>query len=359
MQYLYNFSAGPAMLPFSVREKLQQGLINWQGTGLSVMEMSHRGKEFQGIAQAVHEKLRAVLNIPEHYKVLIFHGGATAQFEMIPMNLLSKDQSADYVCTGFWSEKAYKMAQRFGNISQATTLPKGDTYRIPALNTWQCNPNAAYLHYTDNETIHGIEFSAPPKIEKVPLVADMSSNILSRPINVEDYGLIYACSQKNAGITGATLVIVREDLIQPLPERYPQLYSYEKQLAGNSILNTPATLSWYALELVLDWLIDAGGLATIATQNTQKAEKLYAYIDSSELYSNNVHPTFRSRMNVPFHLKDENLNKPFAEFARSRGLIYLEGHRAIGGMRASIYNAMPMAGVKALIETMQAFEGTL
>jgi len=358
MARIYNFSAGPSMLPEAVLLKAQQEMLDWQGTGMSVMEMSHRGKHFMAIAEAMTNDLIELMAIPDNYKVLFLQGGATAQFAMIPQNILNGKAKACYVNTGAWSDKAIKEAKKYCEVSIAASSEETAFTTIPAANQWTVDPDAAYLHYTSNETIHGVEFNGIPDAKGLPLVSDMSSNILSRPVDVSRYGIIYAGTQKNMGPSGVTVVIVRDDLIGLAPKSIPSVFDYAQQVKNDSMLNTPATYNWYLLGLVLQWLKAEGGIAAIEQHNIKKAEKLYQAIDRSSLYSNPVVEEYRSRMNVPFVLANPDLDKEFLALAEKNGLSTLKGHRSVGGMRASIYNAMPEAGVDALIEFMAEFERT-
>ena len=358
MARIYNFSAGPSMLPESVLLKAQQEMLDWQGTGMSVMEMSHRGKSFMAIAEAMKNDLIELMAIPSNYQVLFLQGGATAQFAMIPQNILNGKSKACYVNTGAWSDKAIKEARKYCEVSIAASSEDTSFTTIPSADQWAVDPDAAYLHYTSNETIHGVEFNDIPDAKGLTLVSDMSSNILSRPVDVSRYGIIYAGTQKNMGPSGVTVVIVRDDLIGLAPKSVPSVFDYAQQVKNDSMLNTPATYNWYLLGLVLQWLKAEGGIAGIEQRNIRKAEKLYQAIDQSSLYSNPVEKAFRSRMNVPFVLANPDLDKEFLASAEKSGLSTLKGHRSVGGMRASIYNAMPEAGVDALIEFMAEFERT-
>jgi len=360
MPRIYNFSAGPSMLPEEVLRIAQQEILDWQGTGMSVMEMSHRGKHFMAIAEAMKSDLIELLNIPANYKVLFLQGGASAQFALIPQNILNGKAVANYVNTGSWSSSAIKEAGKYCQVNLAASSEDDAFTTIPALTDWCIDPEAAYLHYTANETIHGVEFPDIPAIgvENMPLVCDMSSNILSRPVDISQFGLIYAGTQKNMGPAGVTVVIVRDDLIDLAPDSVPSVFNYAQQAKSDSMLNTPATYNWYLLGLVLQWLKQQGGLPAIEARNIRKAKKLYDAIDTSTLYSNPVKYAYRSRMNVPFVLKDAELDKEFLILAETHGLGSLQGHRSVGGMRASIYNAMPNAGVDALIEFIAEFERT-
>lgn len=356
MTRIYNFSAGPSTLPTAVLEQARDELLDWGGTGMSVMEMSHRGKAYVGIAEQAEANLRELLAVPENYKVLFLQGGATGQFAAIPMNLLRGKTSTCYVNTGIWSKKAIAEAKLYSTVKVAASAEPAHFSTIPARAEWAIDKAAAYLHYTSNETIGGVEFQEIPEDGDLPLVADMSSNILSRPVDVSRFGLIYAGAQKNMGPAGITVVIVRDDLIgQTLPGT-PSILNYQQQADNGSMLNTPPTYSWYLLGLVLEWLKAQGGLTAIEAVNERKSGKLYAAIDQSPFYSNPVDPAYRSRMNVPFRIANADLEKTFLAEAKAAGLVNLEGHRSVGGFRASIYNAMPETGVDALIAFMAEFE---
>lgn len=355
MQRIFNFSPGPAMLPTEVLQHAQAEMLDWQGTGMSVAELSHRGKEFTQIAEQAEADLRELLAIPSHYQVLFLSGGASTQFSMIPLNLMGAQKTADYIETGQWSQKAIAEAKRYGTVNIAARSTKAESVYIPAQPSWSLNPNAAYVHYTPNETIDGVEFHWTPATGNVPLVADMSSTLLSRPIDVSAYGLIYAGAQKNIGPAGLTIVIIREDLlVEPHPQT-PVLYDYRVQVKNKSCYNTPSTYSWYLAGLVFAWLKRQGGLEAMAIRNQRKANKLYEFIDNHDFYSNSVHLECRSWMNVPFSLQNPALDEKFLDEAEQVGLTNLKGHRLVGGMRASIYNAMPEVGVDALIQFMQNF----
>ncbi len=353
---IYNFSAGPAVLPKEVLQQAQAELIDWRGSGMSVMEMSHRGKEFMGIHAQAEADLRELMDIPANYKVLFLQGGAHLQFSMIPLNLLRGKASADYVNTGEWSKRAIAEAKKFGGVNVvADSADKNFTY-TPAFNTWKCDPNAAYLHYVANETIGGVEFNWVPDCGDVPLVADMSSNILSRQVDVTKFGLIYAGAQKNIGPAGVTLVIVRDDLLGHVAAHTPTMLDYKIHADNGSMYNTPPTYGIYIAGLVFQWLKKNGGIAAMEKVNIAKAELLYAAIDASDgFYHCPVDKADRSRMNVPFNLKDANQDADFLKQADARGLLQLKGHRSVGGMRASIYNAMPLSGVQALVDFMNEF----
>jgi len=356
MSRCFNFSAGPAMLPTAVLEKAQQEILDWEGTGMSVMEMSHRGKEFMSIASKAEADLRALMNIPDDYAVLFLQGGASAQFAMIPMNLLRGKNKADYVNTGAWSKKAISEAKLFCTPNVVATSEKENFTTIPAFDAWKLDKDAAYLHYTPNETIGGVEFHWVPETGDVPLVADMSSTILSRPVDVTKFGLIYAGAQKNIGPAGLTLVIVHKDLMGETIAGTPSIFDYKKMAENDSMLNTPPTYAWYLAGLVFDWIKQQGGVAGMAKINERKARKLYDAIDQSGFYANPVDPACRSWMNVPFTLANAELDKTFLTEAEAQGLKTLKGHRSVGGMRASIYNAMPEEGIDALISFMHDFE---
>lgn len=353
---IYNFSAGPAVLPKAVLQQAQSELADWHGSGMSVMEMSHRGKEYMGIHSQAEADLRELLAIPANYKVLFLQGGAHLQFSMIPLNLLRGKSSADYVYTGEWSKKAIGEAKKFGSVNVVTDNKDKNCSYVPAFETWQRDPNAAYLHYTPNETIGGVEFNWIPETGDVPLVADMSSNILSRVIDVSKFGLIYAGAQKNIGPAGLTLVIVRDDLIGQVAAGAPTMLDYKTHAENDSMYNTPPTFAIYMAGLVFQWLKKNGGIAAMEQVNIAKANLLYGAIDASNgFYNCPVNPADRSRMNVPFTLKDAAQDGDFLKQADARGLLQLKGHRSVGGMRASIYNAMPLEGVQALVGFMNEF----
>lgn len=353
---IYNFGAGPAMLPRPVIEQLKEELAHWHG-GMSVLEISHRSKAFQMVAERSEACLRELLNIPDDYYVLFLQGGGRAQFSMVPMNLVAEHERANYAITGHWSKVAYEDASQFVNIDIAVTNEPQGSLHIPPQKEWQLNPDAIYLHYTDNETVNGLEFSWTPKT-KAHLVADMSSNLLSKPIDVCRYALIYASAQKNIGPAGLTLVIVHADCLKKCQHGTPALYDYRTYITTQSMPNTPPTFSWYVTSLVLDWLLAEGGLKEIAKRNARKAKKLYDYIDQSDFYHNQVEKHSRSKMNIPFQLSDPSLESTFLMEAEHRGLMQLAGHRKVGGLRASIYNAMPEEGVDALIAFMEEFADT-
>ncbi|MBV8659626.1 MAG: 3-phosphoserine/phosphohydroxythreonine transaminase [Burkholderiales bacterium] len=357
MTPVFNFSAGPAVLPKEVLLEVQNEVLDWHGSGMSVMEMSHRGREFMQIAAEAEEDLRAILGIPANYKVLFLQGGATTQFAMVPMNLLRGHRSIDFVDTGHWSKLAMKEARKYAQAVNVVASSEDRNYSyVPAQETWKRDPEAAYLHYTSNETIGGIEFPFVPDSREIPLVCDMSSNFLSRPVDVSRFGLIYGGAQKNIGPAGLTIVIVREDLLGDVVPGTPTMFDYKIQADGDSMYNTPPTFAIYVAGLVFKWMQRQGGLKAIEQRNIEKAALLYETIDtSSGFYTCPVDKAFRSRMNVPFRLGDERLDEDFIKEARARNLLQLKGHRAMGGMRASIYNAMPLEGVKALTTFMQDF----
>lgn len=351
----YNFSAGPAALPEEVLRRAQAELLDWNGAHASVMEISHRGKDFMALAAESERDLRELLAIPSNYKVLFLQGGATQHFAQIPMNISTRTQSADYVVNGDWGEKAAKEAKPSVNARIAATSQATNYDRIPPRDTWDLDPNAAYFHYTPNETIRGVEFMDVPDVGDVPIVADMSSTILSRPIDVSRFGIIYAGAQKNIGAAGLVVMIVRDDLLARSPKDLPKIFSYAEQAAQDSMLNTPNSFGWYLASIVFKWLKEEGGVAAMAERNRAKAELLYSYIDGSGFYRNPVEKSARSWMNVPFTLPTEALDAPFLKESEAGGLLYLKGHRAVGGMRASIYNAMPIEGVRALVDFMKDF----
>jgi phosphoserine aminotransferase len=356
MARVYNFSAGPAVLPEEVLAQAASEMLDWHGSGMSVMEMSHRGKEFIAIAEAAEKDFRELLKIPANYKVLFLQGGATLQFGMVPMNLLGERKSADYIYTGEWSKKAIKEANRFCEINIAASSEGKNFTFAPEQSTWQLDPKSAYVHYTSNETIGGVEFHWIPDTGKVPLVADASSHILSRPLDVSKFGLIYAGAQKNIGPAGLTIVIVRDDLLGQATPGTPSMLDYKVHAESGSMSNTPATYAWYIAGLVFQWLKAQGGLAEIEKKNIAKAKLLYDFLDASAFFKNPVRKSDRSRMNIPFTLADSKLDGEFLKGAEARGMVQLKGHRAVGGMRASIYNAMPIEGVKRLVEYMKEFE---
>lgn len=353
----YNFCAGPAMLPVDVMQQAQQEFINWHGQGCSVMEVSHRSKPFIKLAAEAEQDLRDLLAIPANYKVLFMHGGGRGQFSAVPLNLLQAGKSADYIISGAWSLAAVEEAQKFGQVNaQDIRIRTAEQLRgLVNTSNWQLNEHAAYVHCCPNETVDGLEFTDLP-VTSVPIVADLSSTILSRPIDVSRYGVIYAGAQKNIGPSGLTLAIVREDLLPAKNAAIPAVLDYRLAAENDSMFNTPPTYAWYLAGLVFKWLKQQGGIAAMAERNQQKANTLYQYIDQSGFYRNDVDPTYRSWMNVPFFLADEKLNDLFVSQAEQHGLLALKGHRIVGGMRASIYNAMPLEGVQTLVSFMREFE---
>lgn len=355
MKQIFNFSAGPAVLPKPVLELAQAEMLDWHGSGMSVMEMSHRGKEFTSILEKTEADLRQLLAIPPNYKVLFLQGGAIGENAIIPMNLLN-GKSADYVVTGSWSKRSVQDAKAYGQINIAASAEADGFTYVPAFSEWQLNQDAAYVHYCTNETINGVEFVEVPETQGVPIVADMSSHILSRPIDVSKYGVIYGGAQKNIGPAGLCLVIVREDLLDRASPLTPAVFHWKTQAENQSMINTPPTYSIYIAGLVFEWLLAQGGVEAIEKVNIAKANLLYDYLDQTDFYYNPIQPAYRSRMNIPFRLRDEALNEVFLKAADTRGLLQLKGHRSVGGMRASIYNAMPVEGVQALVEFMQEFE---
>lgn len=357
MKRVFNFNPGPAMLPEEVLLQAQAEMLDWRGTGMSVMEIGHRTPEFQGVAEQAEADLRELLSIPKNYRVLFLAGGASTQFAMVPLNLMTRSKNADYIDTGIWSKKAIDEARRYGDVNiAAKTEISHDLIRIQSPDKWSLDSDAAYVHYTANETIEGIEFHSIPDTGNVPLVSDMTSCILSRPIDVSRFGVIYAGAQKNLGQAGITVVIVRDDLIQgPMPLT-PTLFSWKTAADNHSFYNTPPTYAWYIMGLVLAWMKRQGGVEAFAQLNQKKAEKLYRFIDEhTEFYTNNVDPSCRSIMNVPFSLTKTELTEEFLTSAAAAGMTNLKGHRLAGGVRASIYNAMPETGVDALIEFMRDF----
>ena len=352
MSRIFNFSSGPAMLPAEVLSRAGDEMLDWHGCGMGVMEMSHRGKEFTGIAAEAERDLRALLAVPAHYKLLFLQGGATLQFAQVPMNLLRGKAGADYVVTGEWSKKAAKEARAYCDVHvAASSEDRKFTY---APRDWKVRADAAYVHYCSNETIGGVEFHWTPDTGAVPLVSDASSHLLSRVLEVPKYGLIYAGAQKNIGPAGLTVVIVREDLIGAAARGTPTVMDYKLQAESDSMLNTPATYPIYVAGLVFKWLRQLGGVAEMERRNVHKAQLLYAALDAG-FYRNPVAREDRSRMNVPFSLPDERLDAPFLTGAAERGMVQLKGHRSVGGMRASIYNAMPLEGVQRLVAYLKEF----
>ena len=353
---VYNFSAGPAMMPEQVLKRAADEMLEYGDSGQSVMEMSHRSKEYQAIIDSVEAKLRQVMSIPDNYKVLFLQGGASSQFAMIPLNLMNRNNKADFVITGQWANKAYQEASRYGKCNVVASSKDKTFSYIPELDKSKFDPDADYFHICYNNTIYGTRFNELPDTGDVPLIADMSSCILSEPVDVSKFGLIYAGAQKNMGPAGLTVVIIREDLIGNAMDITPTMFNYKIHADNGSMYNTPPTYGIYILGLVLDWIIEKGGLAEMAKLNRRKAELLYNYLDSSKLFKATVSGKDRSLMNIPFVTGSDELDAKFVSEAKKEGLINLKGHRTVGGMRASIYNAMPCEGVEKLVEFMRKFE---
>jgi phosphoserine aminotransferase len=352
---VYNFSPGPATLPLPVLEQAREELLDWAGLGASVLEVSHRGREFMKVAEAAESDLRSLLGIPDDYRVLFLQGGATGQFAALPLNLTAPGDTADYLDSGIWSGKAISEARRYLTVNVVADGKASGYTSVPPSSSWRVTPGARYLHYTANETISGVEIFEVPDVSGAELVADVSSTILSRPIPVDRYGVLYAGAQKNLGPAGLTIVIVRADLLGRARESTPSVMNYQGMAESGSMLNTPPTFSWYLTGLVLRWLKSEGGLQVMAERNARKAKALYDCIDSSGFYKNHVARECRSRMNVTFRLPSEALEKEFLTAAAAAGLANLAGHRTVGGVRASLYNAMPEAGVAALVDFMRDF----
>ena len=353
---VYNFGAGPAMLPTAVMRQAQAEFLDWQGTGMSVMEVSHRSERYMAMAAQSEADLRELLAVPANYRVLFLQGGATSQFAMAPQNLLREKTTADYLHTGHWSGKALCEARRFCRVNVALSIENNGFTSIPAPDTWQVNPDSAFVYYTENETIHGVEFAAVPETGNVPLVCDMTSSLLSHPLDVSRFGIVFAGAQKNIGTAGLVVVIIREDLVGGAPPGIASMSDYAVHVKERSMYNTPPTYSWYLAGLVLRWTLAQGGLVEMQMRARRRSEKLYRMIDRSGFYHNPVDAQCRSRMNVPFTLKNAGLNATFLAEAEAQGFASLAGHRSVGGMRASIYNAMPEAGVDLLVEFMCEFE---
>lgn len=356
MKRVFNFSAGPAVLPLEVLKQAQEEMLDWRGTGMSVMEMSHRGKEFIAIHAQAEADLRELLAVPANYKVLFLQGGAIAENAIIPMNMLRGRSSADYIHTGEWSKKSIQEAKKYCKVNIAASSEADKFTSVPKRDTWKLDPHAAYVHICANETIGGVEYHFTPEVGDVPLVADMSSNMLSKPVEVSKYGLIYAGAQKNLGPAGVTIVIVRDDLIGQVLPFTPSAFDYKQQADNDSMLNTPPTYAIYIVGLVLQWIKKFGGLSAMAQHNRNKAAVLYDYLEATSFYLNPVARDDRSLMNVPFKLKNESLDDAFLKGAQALDMLQLKGHRSVGGMRASIYNAMPIEGVQALVGYMKEFE---
>ena len=355
MKRVFNFSAGPATMPEVVLNQIRDELLDWHGTGMSVMEMSHRDKPFMSIAAEAEKDLRDLLGVPANYKVLFMQGGATAQFAVIPMNLMRGKAGADYIVNGSWGKKAAKEAARYGKVNVAAKCPDEKYNHIPEQRSWKLDPNAAFVHYTPNETIEGVEFQYTPDVGAVPLVADFSSSFLSRPVDVSKFGLIYAGAQKNAGPSGLTFVIVRDDLMGQVHAACPSVFDYKTVAENESMLNTPPCFSWYVSGLVFKWIKSVGGLNGMAQINRRKSGLLYDYLDAQSFYTAVAAKADRSWMNVTFTLPSDEMDADFLKGAKAASLDGLKGHRSVGGMRASLYNAMPEAGVKALVDYMKEF----
>lgn len=345
MSRVYNFSAGPATIPEEVLLEVQEQLLDWNGLGRSVMEISHRSKEFMALALESEQDLRDLLNIPDNYSILFVQGGGRSQFSMVPLNCLADKTSADYINTGLWSRIAIAEAQKFCSVNESMGCDPTQ---------WSLNPDAAYVHFVDNETVDGVEFPSIPDVGSVPLIADMSSNILSRPIDVEKYALFYAGAQKNIGPSGVTIVVIRNDMLGLAKDNCPAYFNYKNHADAHSLYNTAPTFPWYVASRVFKWLKRQGGVAKMTELNQQKADLLYNAIDQSDYFTNSVDPKYRSRMNVVFNLLDDSLGDKFLAAAEKEGLYALKGHRSVGGFRASIYNAMPLAGVEKLIELINS-----
>ena len=356
MTRVFNFSAGPATLPESVLRQAADEMLDWRGSGMSVMEMSHRGKEFISIHAEAESLLRELLGVPSNYKVLFLQGGAIGENAIVPMNMLRGRASAEYIDTGEWSKKSIKEAKKYCKVNVAASSEAGGYVSVPRRETWKLDPDAAYVHICSNETIGGVEYHWTPDTGEVPLVADMSSNFMSRPVDVSRYGLIYGGAQKNVGPAGVTIVIVRDDLIgQALPIT-PSAFDYKIQADNDSMFNTPPTYTIYIAGLVFNWIKAQGGLKAMEAHNRKKAAVLYDHLETTSFFYNPVARDDRSLMNVPFKLRDESLDEAFLKGAQARGMVQLKGHRSVGGMRASVYNAMPIEGVMALVEYMKEFE---
>ncbi|MCP4880466.1 MAG: 3-phosphoserine/phosphohydroxythreonine transaminase [Gammaproteobacteria bacterium] len=352
----HNFCAGPAAIPTAVLQRAQAELLNWQERGVSVMEMSHRHSSFMALTAQAEANLRQLMQIPDNYKVIFVQGGATAQFSLLPMNLLGDKTQVDFIDTGIWSTKAINAMAPYGSANVIASSKEQGYLTVPQQADLQFSANSAYVHYCPNETIGGLAFDYVPDTGDIPLVADMSSMIMSEPMDISQFGVVYAGAQKNIGPAGITLLIVREDLLGHARHDTPAVFNYQQQWKNDSMLNTPPTFAWYLASLVFEWLLENGGLEAIGEQNRAKAAALYSAIDSSSLYDNNVNRANRSIMNVTFTLADDALNGLFLEQAEAKGLLNLKGHRSVGGMRASIYNAVPMASIEALVSFMQDFE---
>lgn len=356
MTRVYNFSAGPAMLPEEVLRQAQSELLNWQALGMSVMELGHRTNSYEALSKTVIDLTREILQVPDDYHVLYLTNSARANFAMVPMNLLRGKHKADYIHTGIWSKLALEEAKRYCQVNVVTSNETLAFNSIPEQSSWCLDPEAAYVHYTPNETINGVAFNSIPDVGNVPLVADMTSSIMSEPVDINRYGLIYAGTQKNMGIAGLSLIIVRKNLLGQVLPYTPSMYDYQLHADHDSLYNTPASFAVYITGLMLNWIKQQGGLQIMAERNARKATKLYTYIDNSKLYVNPVASKYRSKLNVPFFLSNKCLETQFLAEAKAQGLVSLKGHRSLGGIRASMYNAMPEHGVDRLILFMQKFE---
>ena len=358
MTRVFNFSAGPAALPESVLRKAAEEMLDWHGSGMSVMEMSHRGKEFIAIHAECEALLRELLAIPSNYKVLFMQGGAIGENAIVPMNMLRGRTGADYVNTGEWSKKSIKEASKYTAVNVVASSEDTKFDRVPKRENWRLDPNAAYVHICANETIGGVEYHFVPDVGEVPLIADVSSNIMSRPLDVSKFGLIYGGAQKNIGPAGLTIVVVRDDLLGGALPITPSAFNYAEQAASDSMLNTPPTYAIYIAGLVFNWIKARGGLVAMEAHNRKKAALLYDFLDATSFYSSPIQREDRSLMNVPFKLRSDALDAAFLKGAEAQGMVQLKGHRAVGGMRASIYNAMPVEGVQALVAYMKEFEAS-
>ncbi|MBN1602603.1 MAG: 3-phosphoserine/phosphohydroxythreonine transaminase [Chitinispirillaceae bacterium] len=356
MARVYNFSAGPSMLPECVLKKAAEEMLDYKGSGQSVMEMSHRSKVYEEIIFGAEETIREVMNVPENYHILFLQGGASAQFAMIPLNLMGTKKKADFINTGMWSKKAISEAKRYGTVNVVATSEDKNFNYIPDIDKITFDPDAAYVHITTNNTIFGTRYVKLPQTGNVPLIADMSSNILSEPYDISKFGLIYAGAQKNIGPAGVVLVIIRKDLVGNAYDYTPTMFNYKTYANEHSMYNTPPTYNIYIAKLVFEWIKELGGVSEIHKMNVEKADLLYNYLDSSNLFKATISKEYRSLMNIPFVTGDENLDGDFVKQATAKGLVNLKGHRSVGGMRASIYNAMPLEGVKTLVEFMKKFE---
>ncbi|MBV9864443.1 MAG: 3-phosphoserine/phosphohydroxythreonine transaminase [Abitibacteriaceae bacterium] len=356
MKRVFNFSAGPAALPVPVLEQVQAEMLDWHGTGMSVLEMSHRSKAFTEIIERAEADVRELLGVPENYHVLFLQGGASLQFSMVPLNLLGPGEKADYILNGIWSQKALKEASKVGTANVAGTTESENFRRVPRADELTLDAAAQYVHITTNETIYGVEWQSLPDVGTVPLVADASSDILSRPLDVAKFGLIYAGAQKNMGPSGVTLVILRDDILRPTPDNLSAMLNYKTHVKTKSLYNTPNTFGIYVIGLVAQWLKSLGGLAAMQKINEQKAALLYGVIDSGDFYRGHATPDSRSLMNVTFRLPSDELEKQFVQEATAQGLVELKGHRDVGGIRASLYNAFPLEGVETLAHFMREFQ---